>query len=42
MECMDSIAFPTSTVRMPIFDSIGPTVDPHALKIINEIRMNER
>lgn len=31
IECMDSMALPTSTVRIPIFDSIGPTVDPQGL-----------
>lgn len=34
MECMDNMAFPTSTVRIPIFDSIGPTVDPHGLRML--------
>ncbi len=32
IECMESIAHPTSTVRTPIFDKKGPTVEPHALK----------
>lgn len=27
------MAFPTSTVLMPILDNIGPTVEPHALKV---------
>lgn len=31
IECMDSIALPTSTVRIPIFDNMGPTVDPQGL-----------
>lgn len=31
MECMDNIGLPTSTVRIPILDSIGPTVEPHDL-----------
>ena len=31
MECIDNMGFPTSTVRIPIFESIGPTVLPHGL-----------
>lgn len=33
MECIESIAQPTSTVRTPSFDSIGPTVEPHGLSL---------
>lgn len=33
MECIERIAQPTSTVRMPSLDSIGPTVEPHDLRI---------
>lgn len=32
MECIDNIALPTSTVRIPSFESIGPTVEPQDLK----------
>ena len=32
MECIDSIALPTSTVRIPILDNIGPTVEPQILQ----------
>lgn len=36
---MDSMALPTSTVRTPSFESIGPTVDPQALRACsNDIR----
>lgn len=39
---MERIAVPTSTVRTPIFDKIGPTVDPHALKIVQSASGNHR
>ena len=32
MECIDNMGLPTSTVRIPIFESIGPTVLPQGLK----------
>ena len=32
MECIDNMGLPTSTVRTPIFESIGPTVLPQGLK----------
>ena len=38
MECIESIAQPTSTVRTPIFDSIGPTVEPQGLS--SELHMS--
>lgn len=28
---MERMPTPTSTVRMPSFESMGPTVEPHAL-----------
>ena len=31
MECIDNIAFPTSTVRKPSLLNIGPTVEPQGL-----------
>lgn len=31
MECIDSIGFPTSTVRKPSLLNIGPTVEPQGL-----------
>ena len=34
MECMESIGQPMSTVRTPILDRAGPTVDPHALHVL--------
>ena len=40
IECIDNMGLPTSTVRSPIFESIGPTVLPQGLKIFT-IRFNK-
>ena len=32
IECMDSIAHPTSTVLIPDLESVGPTVEPQGLQ----------